>query len=255
MTPLLMFIILTIVIILAFFAFNKAGKDKMRPDKAQQGLLEINKFDSSLYSIDFTDFDMFENIMPKLEVVLDGHVLETAVEGYCIDKNIELEGVEFDSESDMFAAYSDNRFQLEKIKGVIESFIKHPTLLTKYTKNIKEDEWFTPAQYIEHLKYNNMDLTKTMTFSFQLEFDNDNSAREACKVAINNGYSCYLGQDYENSPIVALIDYIPDLRNIQESYDFFLNLSKQFSGTFDYFDNVESSEFESLKHWTLFVND
>ena len=215
---------------------------------------EISKINSEGYSLYFDDLDSAKKSFDKFDMISDGHHWERAIDYYCMDNNIDISKIDFDSESDLFAAYSNDKESLKIVTSIIDKFIQQPKTLNDVLKNIEDedDECFTPSEFIEHLEDNGFNLSEKINIIFYVDFNDEKQAKEACELASVNGYTCLLGIEYDNSPIAASIEMIPNKNNIEKSYKFFMEIANNLNGKLDDYTFDDLSEIAELDHWVLF---
>jgi hypothetical protein len=111
----------------------------MPEDFAPCEFLEVKP---GLYSLIFTDFDAHLNVITKNGGQGGGYTWEALVKAAVELKSIEVPGIEYDPESDMFAAYGSNKESLIKIASLIKEMTEDPDTLKKAITKAKSGGYF-----------------------------------------------------------------------------------------------------------------
>ena len=210
---------------------------------------EISKNDTEGYSIYFDDLDSAKKSFDKFDMVSDGHKWEQAIQIYCIDNDIDVSEVDFDSESDLFAAYSKSKDDLEKITAIIDSFISSPKILISVLEEMDDEDDDgpeTPEEFIEHLSYNGYNISKPREIIFFIDFKNQENARKACEACMLDGYQCLLDLCLvDEIHFAAVKKIVPSLEILNLNISYFNNIATEFDGKFDYYDDYENNDLMS----------
>jgi len=216
--------------------------------------LEISSYEDGDLSLTCSNFDFCKEEFKRFDVNPTGHVWEDLVQIYCEEKDIDLEEIGFDSESDMFAAYSQNEASLNALKAAFEAIVKKPSILVSLLEDYEEEEseLWTVDDFLEHLDYNEIDRSKKLFLHFDLEFENKENSVKACEEIAGRDYPCYVGLEYENFPVAIGITVVPDKKVLSEMVEFVSALAERCAGSFDYFDFYHKNCFEKLEHWRVY---
>lgn len=215
---------------------------------------EITKVDSNVFSLTFSDLDCVRKTFNEYGLPPDGHTWERAIDAYCNVNSIDISLLEFDSESDLFAAYSKDKGLLQATASIIEEFITNPKCLREILEKLdgKETEEFSVSEFIEDLEYNEYDLSKPLEIIFFLDFEKAHQAKKACETSLADGYKCFLDVEDNNAPFAAIINIIPEKSNLESRIEFFKELANSFNGKFDFCDTYDQFELDELNHWKLY---
>ena len=193
--------------------------------------------EGGLFTIAFTDFP--DNI--------GGYEWESAIKTACKKKNIDISKVEFDSESDMFAVYSQKKEHLQPIASVIDMLVSKPKNLKLMLDSVSEctieDDISAPEEFIENLECMGFDLSKSRQIAFYLEFENAQHAKAACKECYLEGYKCLLDLRVENQiHFAAIANFKLTINTLNEKIKYFQYISKTYEGKFDFYDDYENED-------------
>ena len=169
-----------------------------------------------------------------VEIPPTGHNWAAAILSYCESHDIDVSNVEFDPESDLFAAYSQHRKDLERITQVVETLVANPIELRRSWPGLPEDEdlVFSVEDFVEDLDFNGVDLSRPLEVRFFLEFPQKEPVLSACKRASAAGYDCLLQTTSEPFFFAASVEELPTLEALQERVDYFRGLAQELGGNF-----------------------
>ncbi|MCP3869573.1 MAG: hypothetical protein GY703_16040 [Gammaproteobacteria bacterium] len=203
----------------------------------------------------FHELDRSANLFHENDLYSDGYAWQRAVELFCSRNSIDISGIEFDSESDMFAAYSNSPAPLKAVAMVIERFVTKPETLAECLQSLEkiEDEWFTAEGFLEHLKLGDVDISIPQDIHFDLIFNDEKQAQKACHVATLRGYRCYFGLEYDDYPIVVIVNTLLSKKTLEDLFAYFSDLGEKTGGLFDHYDIYdEFDSLDDLEHWKRF---
>ncbi|MCB1583986.1 MAG: hypothetical protein KDI92_13055, partial [Xanthomonadales bacterium] len=109
------------------------------------------------FAIYFDPFDCSIQVFEKRGLNPSGQIWEQLVEKYCLEYDMTLNDVEFDSESDEFVAYSKNKKELQKITQTLSDLIKNEILLDNFLDQLSCDDFSSfpiPEVFISNLEMN-----------------------------------------------------------------------------------------------------
>ena len=185
-------------------------------------LVEIKKIDNIGYQLILIPSDVNK--------VFDGHDWASLIQIYCDKKNILIEDVCHDPESDMYSAISSNLKQLESIKKSIKSLIKDSNLSGKLLIEAKEliNDKNTDAldhfaeDYLNWMNESGYDMSFIRQFRFEISGFKNAQQAEFLKIEIEKkGYEVYL-HIFEESVYIfqVIVHLMPSLNAVKtvESY-------------------------------------
>jgi hypothetical protein len=215
--------------------------------KTQYALPSIIKHESNEYILSFDDLGCVEKTFSKFDVVPDGHAWEKVIITYCDEHDIDTSEIDFDSESDLFSAYSDNRNALNSIVDAIDVLASKPRTLSSILEQIDLDDdsdiW-EASDFIDHLRDNNTDLTKPLEVTFDLEFKSLSAAKEAAEVCAKEGYRCFIDDRGDEVLVMAIVCLMPDEQVINNQINYLTDLATRLDGEFVFY-NEYSEEFDN----------
>ncbi len=215
---------------------------------------EIIEIKDKSYSLTFDDLDCSKKVFTKFDLSSDGYNWAKAIEKYCDSNNIDTSSIEFDPESDLFSAYSEDEKILQKISSIIDIFFDNAKTLSTVLKDINDDLWGTPEQMMEELEDDDVDFTKLITFDFMVDFKNKEKLNDACEIATLGGYKCFYSDGNE---MVAIREMLPNKENIKESCNFFKKIAVDLDGktsVYGVMDSYFNDSYEELEHWILYAS-
>ena len=211
------------------------------------------------YVLNIVDLDCAKSIFDSCDVVPTGHAWEAAILKYCTDESLDVSNVEFDPESDLFVAYASNREQLDKIAQVIETFLHKSSVLSRVLESLDLDieEEFSAEEFIEHLEYNDVDLTKPLDLMFFVEFSERDAVHKACETAYATGYECFLNTASAPYYFAAKIVEIPELNRLNIRIRYFQELALELGGNFESCEDSDSYDLLNIAEtdWRQYVPD
>lgn len=219
--------------------------------------LEISSYEDGDLSLICSNFDFCREEFKRFDVNPTGHVWEDLIQIYCKEKDIDLGEIDFDSESDMFAASSQGEASLNVLKAAFEAIVNKPSILVSLLENYEEEEseLWTVDEFLEHLDYNEIDRSKKLFLHFDLEFQKEENSVKACEEIADKNYPCYVGLEYENYPVAIGITAVPDKKFLSEMVEFASVLAEKYGGDFSYFCFYHENYFEELGHWRVYSSN
>ncbi len=198
------------------------------------------------YILSFDDLGCVEKTFEKIEIIPDGHVWEDVIISYCDENEVDITEIEFDSESDLFSAYSENKNSLERIIGIIDILISKPKILSNILENIElenDDNIWSASEFIEHLIFNDIDLTQPIELMLDIEFKQLESAKKAGAICVADGYKCFIDERDHEVLFMGVTKLKPIIQEIESRIEYFQNIANQLDGKFEYY-NVYNEEFD-----------
>ncbi len=204
------------------------------------------------YSLVFDDLHCSKDIFSKFDLLPTGHNWEKAIELFCDENNIDISMIQFDSESDLFSAHSDNKESLNKIIVVIDGFLKNEKNLSNLLKEIDDNLWCSAEETFEELEDDGVDFTKAIEFDFMVDFNDRTKLKKACNITSRIGYKCFYTNQFEMASIKKII---PNKANIQECSAHFKKLAVDLDGKLSVYGvmDIDDEPYEELEHWSLYV--
>ena len=209
-------------------------------NKTQYTRPEITKDMDVGYALSFYDLGCREDTFKQFDIIPDGHVWEQVIINYCEDNDIDLSDIDFDPESDLFAAYSENKQKLEEVVVIIDILISKPKKLIKIIKRLDledDDELWAPAEFIEDLKENDIDLSRPISIMFDLDFKSVTSAKKAGEICTKEGYQCFIDDRDDEVLFAAVVQVIPNTQEIEEKIRYFGDLANKLDGKLSFYDD------------------
>lgn len=202
------------------------------------------------FELTFCDLDVVREHFTKCGLTSDGHTWERAIVEYCDEIKLDINELDFDSESDLLSVCSRSRDSLENISTAIVTLVTNEEALQNVLCGLDVEE-DSPEELLRLMAIEGADLSGPVKFEFIIVFLNDSDLKSACQKYTELGYTCF----YDESLQVGICHEIyPELEKLEELHSSINDVARDFGGNIEVFsDHDEADEtLGELEDWVRY---
>lgn len=201
-----------------------------------KNIASISLIEGGTYELTLIDVECAKEHFDKFEVLPTGHAWQTIIQSYCSLIKLDTDEVDFDSESDYFFAYAENRNVLDRVSIVINELIENSSVLESILENTDFEFTysFSINEFIDSLEFNGRNLDFPLELGFYMTFNDKNSVYSVCQIAQKDGYDCLFRTVNPPYYFAGVIKDFAKKELLSRRVNYFNELANEFEGKFEY---------------------